>query len=110
MKHIIIGISCIFIFIIFIICISIIRFENLYVESFFTPKEQSIQRQVFEETKSYVYGNIKDIAKYHEEYLKADKEGKKIIANIVKERFPNFDANKIHSYTLKQWFIHVRGY
>ena len=107
LKHIIIGISCIFIF---IICILTIRFGNLYMERFFAPKEQSIQRQVFEETKSYVYGSIKDIAKYHEEYLKADAEGKKIITNIIKERFPNFDANKIHSYTLKQWFIHVRGY
>ena len=110
-KHTIFGIGGVFIFIICILAITVtIRFGGLYIERFFAPKEQSVQRQVFEETKSYVYGSIRDIAKYHEEYLKADKKEKRIIANIVKERFPNFDPDKIHSYTLRQWFVAVRGY
>jgi len=33
-----------------------LRYGNLKFEQFFAPKEQSIQREVFENTKSYVHG------------------------------------------------------
>lgn len=86
------------------------RYGSLNIERFFQPKEQSVQRYVFEETKSYVYGVIQDIGKYYDEWIHSDVENKKIIENIIKQRFPNFDPDKIKSKQLREWFIKARGY
>ncbi len=89
----------------------VFRFINLKTESYFAPKEQTVQRNVFEQTKSYVHGAIQDIAKYYEEYNKAKSEDEKqVIANVIKQRFAEFDANNINSFQLRQWFINIRGY
>jgi len=88
-----------------------LRYGNLKFEQFFAPKEQSIQREVFENTKSYVHGAIQDIAKYYDEYNKAkDDQEKEVIKNVIKQRFAEFDANNIKSFQLRQWFINIRGY
>lgn len=98
-------------FIIIITVAVIFRFLGLIIESYFLPKEQTVQRNAFEQTKSYVHGAIQDIAKYYEEYNKAKNEiDRKVIANIIKQRFAEFDANNIHSSQLREWFIKVRGY
>ena len=87
-----------------------LRYVNLKIEGYFQPKEQSIKRKVFEETKSYVYGAIQDIAKYYEEYEKTDEQGEDVIRNVIRQRFAKFDVNNIKSFTLRQWFVSVRGY
>jgi len=86
------------------------RYGRLSIERFFQPREQSVQRYVFEETKSYVYGVVQDLGKYYDEWIHADNDDKKIIENVIKQRFPNFDPDKIKSKQLRKWFIKVRGY
>lgn len=75
---------------------------------FFKPKFESVERNVFEETKSYVHGAIQDIAKYYQEYQSTD--NKEVIENVIKMRFSEFDAEKIKSSKLRSWFVEIRGY
>ncbi len=78
---------------------------------FFKPRRQNIERQVFEQTKSFVHGKIQDLAKYYEEYQKADSvEDKQTIAELIKMNFADFDSGKINSTKLRQFLINIRGY
>lgn len=78
---------------------------------YFKPKYAEIEREVFEETKSYVHGKIQDLAKYYEEYQKAEMaHEKEIIANLVKMRFAEFDVDNIKNAQLRRFLVNVRGY
>jgi len=115
MKELLLGVGIIIGILLLIVIVFVLgvgfRFINLKIESYFAPKEQTVQRNVFEQTKSYVHGTIQDIAKYYEEYNKAKSEDEKqIIANVIKQRFAEFDANNINSLQLRSWFIQIRGY
>lgn len=78
---------------------------------YFKPKYAEIEREVFEETKSYVHGKVQDLAKYFEEYQKAKTlEEKEIIVNLIKMRFAEFDADNVRNTQLRRFLINVRGY
>ena len=78
---------------------------------FFNPREENVRREVFEETKSYQHGKTQDLAKYYEEYHKAESaEDKAAIRSVVKMRFAEFDAEKLHSPELRGFLREMRGY
>ncbi len=88
-----------------------LSYHELIYTKFFSPRKQNIEREVFENTKSYVHGKIQELAGYYEEYQKAESDGdKEAVANIIKMNFANFDANKIQNYGLKQFLISTRGF
>ena len=97
-----------------IIIIVIIAFAlpllGLQWVKFFKPKYENVNRQVFEQTKSYTHGVIQDLAKYFDEYQKATLKDKQVIQNTIKFRFAEFDANNIKSVPLKAFLINMRGY
>lgn len=88
-----------------------LEFLGLHWMKFFEPRRENVIREVFEQTKSYVHGKIQDLAKYHEEYKKANTiADKEAIASIIKLRFAEFDAEQIKSVPLKSFLIKIRGY
>lgn len=105
-KWILIGIGSFVILIFFMFLMGIINLEFL---RFFKPKLENVNRETFEQTKSYVHGAIQDIAKYYDEYHKENSD-KNIIENAIKVRFAEFNTDNIKSEKLKRWFIEVRGY
>jgi len=74
---------------------------------FWKPKYQSVERKVFQNTKSYDFGVQQDLAKYHYEWIKADPIGKKAIENVVRQRFAEYPPNRIKSPKLKRWFEQI---
>jgi len=87
------------------------EYGGLQWTRFFKPRYQNVEREVFENTKSYTHGAIQDLAKYYDEYNKADSlESKTTIAAVVKTRFAEFDAKTINADKLRIWFIEIRGY
>jgi cell shape-determining protein MreC len=95
----------------FILLVFLLTYGGLYWKKFFGPKYESVNRQVFEETKSYVHGKNEDLAKYFEEYQKADSpKDKEIIQEFVKLRFSEFKAENVNSPRLRQFLISMRGY
>lgn len=90
-----------------LLIIFILELFGLGMTKFFSPKYENVRREVWENTKSRVHGTISDIANYYEQYNKGNKE---VIAEVVKQRFPEFDANLIKSKKIRDWFVEVRGY
>lgn len=98
---------------IFVGILAIIFIFGLYGlgwKKFFKPKHENINREVFEQTQSYVHGKIQDLAKYYEEYNKADIDGKEAIRALIVVRFAEFDESKIRSLKLKIFLASTRGY
>lgn len=88
-----------------------LAYHELVFTRFFRPRQENVRREVFEETKSYVHGKVQDLAKYYEEYQKAETpEDKQAVEGIIKMRFAEFDANVINNYQLKQFLISIRGF
>jgi len=78
---------------------------------FFKPKWQNVEREVFEETKSYTHGKIQDLAKYYKEYNDSDStENKQTIELLIQSQFAEFDATNIRSQKLRTFLTNVRGY
>lgn len=98
-------------FIGFIALIFTLNLGGLGWKMFFAPKYESVNRQVFEETKSYVHGKNEDLAKYFSEYQEAKTdEDKAIIKEVVKVRFAEFDTNKVNVPRLRQFLVSMRGF
>jgi hypothetical protein len=78
---------------------------------FWTPKFQNVERDVFENTKSYNKGKVAELVKYYDEYRNSENEEDKIaIKNLVKISFIDFDASKIQEYKLQSFLRECRGY
>lgn len=83
---------------------------NLEWRSYFKPRYQNVERETFENSKSYVHGMTQDLAKKYEEFLKGSKEEQGIIKNVIQSTFASFDAEKIESSSLRLFLIDQRGY
>lgn len=89
----------------------ILGLYNLGMFKFFAPKYENVRREVFENTKSYTHGKIQDLAKYYEEYNKAETtDDKETIRQIILVRFAEFDETKIKAEKLKNFLVSMRGY
>jgi len=100
----------ILVIIVIIVGLFAINYLNLHWRKFFAPKYQNVDREVYEETKSYVHGKIQDLAKYYAEYNKAEPDDKKAIQIVIKSQFAEFDETNIKVIELKQFLIKMRGY
>lgn len=85
-------------------------FWKMAFKSTFEPMEQDIEREVFENTKSYVQGKIQDLSNYYEEYQKADAEDRVIIRNVIQMQFAGFEKKDIDNETLKSFLVNMRGF
>ena len=79
-------------------------------KKFFDPKYQNVERKVFENTQSYVHGQIKNLSKHYGEYQKGDREVKESIKGIVAVQFAQFPLEQVPSTPLKSFLITCRGY
>jgi len=90
--------------------IFILELFGLGMFKFFEPKRENIRREIFENTQSYTHGKIQDLAKYYEEYNKADADEKETIKQLIILRFAEFDASKVNSAKLQNFLRNTRGY
>lgn len=97
-------------FIAIFVAIFLIGLAGLGYYKFFEPKKENIRREVFEQTQSYTHGKIQDLAKYYEEYNKAEFGDREAIRQLIIMRFAEFDESKIRSPKLKSFLINMRGY
>lgn len=89
----------------------IIPSMTLGYRSFWSPKFQNVERQVFEETKSYNQGMTMDLAKYYGEYTNSDnQENRDAIKSIVRLRFSDYNKNNVNSPELVSFLKTCRGY
>lgn len=79
-------------------------------KAFFKPKHENIERRVFENTKSYTHGMSQELAKHYSEYQKGTATDKKIIRNVIKSRFADFDETKLRTQVMRDFLFSMRSY
>ena len=88
----------------------VVGLYSLGLFKLFAPLEKDIQRDVFENTKSYLHGVQQDLGKYYHEYQTTDGAGKEIIETTIRIRFAEIDADKLQSRELQAFLRKTRGY
>ena len=68
---------------------------NLFSYSFFAPKYAAVQRQVYENTPSYLLGKEQEIAKDRQEYLMGNDDTKAIIKSVLMQSMAGVDRSKL---------------
>lgn len=88
----------------------VVGLYSLGLFKLFAPMERNIQREVFENTKSYLHAAQQDLGKYYHEYQTTDEAGKDVIKATIRIRFAEVDANKLQSKELRMFLKKTRGY
>lgn len=71
--------------------------------------QQNAEREVFEESQSYVEGKRQAALKYYKEYQQATEEQQEALKNIISQDFANFDEDKYLTGEIRS-FIHTCKY
>lgn len=75
------------------------RFVNMKVEAWFAPQEQNVQREVFENTKSYNEAKEQELVKYRFEWAKAkgkdDTGTMKAVESAVRSAFADYEDDRL---------------
>lgn len=85
------------------------RWVNLQVEGWFAPREADVQREVFENTKSFNEGKEQELAKVYKEYLTADEDTKAGLRQYVTHTFADYNIERLDP-ALQKFVRDCRGY
>jgi|WetSurMetagenome_2_1015567.scaffolds.fasta_scaffold76845_2 hypothetical protein len=102
-----IGIALLSLLVIFLIIFVLNEFEIFGVK-FWGVRKANVQREVFEQSQSYVEGKRQDLIKYHHEWVNADSSSKKIIENTIRNSFSQFDENQIKDTELYDFLKRIK--
>ena len=94
----------------FVLLIGMIVFANefeIFGVKFWGVRKENAKREVFEQTQSYVEGKRQDLAKYHHEWVKSEKDTRESIEATIRIEFSNFDKNKILDESLRNWLSDI---
>jgi len=85
------------------------RWLNLKVEAWFQPREANVQREVFENTKSFNEGKEQELLKVYQEYLTADDETKAGLRTYVSHTFADYNIDRL-DVVLQNFVKECRGF
>ena len=98
MKSIFISILIFFgIFALFLTLVWLGKAHQIAWLSFWSPKEEQVRREVFEQTKSYKQGMIQDLRNMQFEYVQAKPEHKSALRSIILHRSADFPVSDLPS-------------
>jgi len=69
--------------------------NDFFLYQYFAPKYQQVQREVFEQSKSYNQGMIQNLQSQQFDYAKADKDGKAALGSIILHETADYDETKL---------------
>jgi len=79
--------------------IVVLSFAMGWTDVFYTKTvgkaKQNANREVFEQTQSFIEGKRQELVKLHHEWMMANDQDKKTIEAVVRQSFANFDEKKI---------------
>ena len=81
---------------------------EIFGVKFWGVRKQNAQRQVFEQSQSFIEGKRQELIKYHHEWMKADSIDKISIEYTIRMSFANFDENNIEQSDLRDFLIKVK--
>ena len=82
--------------------------NDFILMKYFSPKEESVRREVFEQSKAYNQGMTQELDNMYIEYSKASPEHKKALKSVVLHRVADYDVNKLPPH-LKEFVSQLRN-
>jgi hypothetical protein len=73
----------------------VVQGNEFFLYQYFAPKQAAVQRQVFENTKSYNQGMIQELQNMAFDYAKAPAEQKPLLAGMILRRSADYDVEKL---------------
>lgn len=83
--------------------------NDFFIYKVFAPKRAAVERQVFEETKSYNDGMAQELQNMQRQYLTATPEQKQALGSIIAHRTANYDLDHLNDQDLKAFVLSVRS-
>lgn len=81
------------------------RWIGLEWRGYWSKQEQNVEREVFEETRSYRHGKIQALTRYRSQYYRTnDQSEKDLIASTVRMEFAEFDIDSLDQQSLKDFW------
>ncbi len=71
--------------------------NSFFLYQYFAPKEAQVERQTFEQTKSYRQGMVQELQNMQFEYVKADNAHKAALADIILHRAADVPSDAMPS-------------
>ena len=68
----------------------LIQGNDFFLYQYFAPKQAAVQRQVFEQTKSYNQGMVQELQNMQFQYVKASPESQEALASIILHRAADY--------------------
>jgi hypothetical protein len=69
--------------------------HDFFMYRYFAPQRAEVERQVFENTKSYNDGMAKELDAMHFEYAKSNPQQKAALASIILHRVSGYDESRL---------------
>jgi len=82
---------------------------DLAMYKFWAPKRANVEREVFEQTRSFNQGMIQELEDYHIQYAQADDSGKETIRSTVLHRISGYNLDHPDvSQDLRDWIEQLK--
>lgn len=86
----------------------LIQGNDFFMYKVFAPKYEQVRRETFEQSKAYNQGLQQEIENMQFEYIKANKEQKLALADIILHRVADYDESKL-SADLRNFINNLRN-
>jgi hypothetical protein len=83
----------------------VVEGNDFFMYKFFAPRRAAVERQVFENTKSYNQGMAQQLGKMFIEYQSADVAGKQAICSVVRHDYADYPDERLSGNLVG--FIHT---
>jgi len=84
------------------------KFLGFNLWAYFAPKEAAVEREVFENTKGYNDGMVRDLENLMIEYKKAPKDQQASLKDVILHRFSVYPEEKLPS-NLRTFYNEIRS-
>ena len=75
---------------------------------FFGPKRAIVERNIYEESPSFVQGKILDLSRYHHQWRKAEPDEREALEALIRQQMVQLDPDSIRDEELRRFYVSIR--
>ena len=69
--------------------------NELMLNSFFSPRQEEVRRETFEQSKAYNQGVAQEVMAFQQQYITATDSQKNALASVIIHRTADYDLSKL---------------
>lgn len=87
-----------------------LKWLGLEWRGFFGPKEVAIERDIYEQSPSFVHSRVNDLARYRIEWLAASEDERAALNTLIRQQMSQLDPDAIRDPDLRSFYDTVMGF